>query len=338
MLTTSTRLVRSSIIQPGQGQDQTESNELTDRNTKKRGKPRKTRLLPHIPTPLVSTPHARRRRLNTRSLRRVIIRLPVRFHHLDSARASLTSWILVFIVDLAGAGAGAGNGAGASLVRAAAGSVASLRRRISQIPVAFKVPLSTRAIHGGAEAFVQVIILAKVFWFLFLGAVEYRVAVEIVAFVLEGADDAAVVVVCGLVSVVREVKVRLGVATGLDDGVAGRQGSAVRLDVCPGELVDFLAAERTTGFLGGDEVVKGPLGRVLGFGSAAYGLLLDLAFAVVAADVEVVEAVRVRLVGDLVMAAFFFGYCVVVVEESVALEVTACSDLGCDGAWLGGRC
>lgn len=88
--------------------------------------------------------------------------------------------------------------------------------------------------------------------------VEDRVAVEVQALVLEGADDAATL---GLFFGVFQFEMGLCVAAGVGN-VRSWGWGGLRCEVVPGEVADFLAAQATAGFLGDEGVVVFPLGFV----------------------------------------------------------------------------
>lgn len=157
--------------------------------------------------------------------------------------------------------------------------------------------------------------------------VEYRVAVEVQALVLERADDAASL---GLFFGVFQFEMCFSVAAGLGD-VRSRGWGGLRCEVVPGEVADFLAAQFTAGFLGDEGVVVFPLGLVARLGPVRE-VLVDFAVTVVASDLEVVKPFRVGFVCDL-------GVCflVLVAEDAVAVVVLSCAYLGGNRAsgWLG---
>lgn len=277
-------------------------------------------LLADIPASVVSVAHPRGRRRNTGPLGRLIVRFPVGFHHLDGAHAVLTNRSLVLIVCVA-----------------LGGGILVPGRRIGHVPVTVEVLMAVRVGRGKVEASLIVPLLVGLALLLLLilllllllatGAVEDRVAVEIEALILEGADDASIL---GFVISIGQFEVGICVATGLRHGLPVLR-SLVGLDVGPGELVDLLATKGSTRLLGGHEVIESPLRRMTRHCTSRHGLLLDLPATVVGSNVEVTEPVRIGPVSGL-LASLLSRNRFVVIEQTVVLEVPSRAYFGRNGA------
>lgn len=251
---------------------------------------------------MVRIPDSIPRRRNTRSLGRLIIRLPVRFHHLHGLNAILArvrKRLLVLRVS---------------------------HSAVVHVPVVLEVLSAVRAVRGEGVRAGLASLLGGWLGFPVFCAVEERVAVETHVLVLEGADHPAAL---GWFFIVG-----FGVATGVRDGDS-RGGSGLGSHIVPGELMQFLAAELATGLLGRREVVEAPLSDVARLGASGRGLLLHLPLRVVAADIEVTESVRVRSVGKRLR---LLGCdLLVVIEKTIRLEVLARAYLGHNGPSRLGR-
>lgn len=251
---------------------------------------------------MVGIPDSIPRRRNTRSLGRLIIRLPVRFHHLHGLNAILArvrKRLLVLRVS---------------------------HSVVVHVPVVLEVLSAVRAVRCEGVRACLASLLGRRLGLPVFRAVEERVAVETHVLVLEGADHPA-----GLGWF---FFVGFGVATRVRDGDS-RGGSGLRSLILPRELMPFLAAELATGLFGGHEVVEAPLSDVARLGASGRGLLLHLPLRVVAANIEVTESVRVRSVGKRprVLSSDRF----VVIEKTVRLEVLARAYLGHNRPSLGRR-